>query len=89
MTDQELLVEVKKGLSITSAFNDNTLLPKVIAVKQYMLNYAIPQNIIESGLGIVTLTIGVTDLWNLSPGVIEFSPAFNMFLTQLNAISLP
>lgn len=88
MTDQQLLAEVKKGLSVGSS-NDDMLLIKVTAVKEYMLNYGITQENIETQLGIATLTVGVSDLWNITAGEIKFSPAFNMMLTQLQAKSLP
>lgn len=90
MTDVELLDKVKTGLSVGGTFNDGTLSIKVIAVKQYMLNAGISQEQIETSLGIATLTIGVTDLWNLSPGEIQFSFAFTMCLMpQLMVVSMP
>ena len=88
MTDNDLLTKVKAGLSVTSNFNDNTLLIKTMAVKQYMLNAGISEEQIETELGIEVLTIGVTDLWNLSSGDIQFSPAFNILMEQLKTISM-
>jgi hypothetical protein len=89
MTDAELLEKVKSGLSIGGTYNDSTLSIKVIAVKQYMLNAGINQEKIETELGIATLTVGVNDLWNLSPGEVKFSQAFNMLCTQLQVVSIP
>jgi hypothetical protein len=88
MTDAELLIEVKKGLSVSGAYNDAQLLIKVSAVKEYMLNYGISQANIEASLGIAALTVGVQDLWNLSSGEIKFSPAFGMLLEQLQITSM-
>jgi hypothetical protein len=89
MTDEELLQEVKTGLSIGGMFNDGNLRIKTIAVKQYMLGAGVTQDQIETELGIATLTIGVTDLWNLASGEIKFSYAFDMCLMpQLKALSM-
>ena len=90
MTDDELLAKVKIGLSVGGSFNDDTLKIKTMAVKQYILNAGVTQEQIETDLGIATLTVGVTDLWNLNSGEIKFSFAFDMCLMpQLKAVSLP
>jgi hypothetical protein len=90
MSDLELLEEVKIGLSVGGPFNDNTLLIKTIAVKQYMLNAGVTQAQLETELGIATLTIGVMDIWNLTSGEVKFSYAFDMCLMpQLKALSMP
>lgn len=89
MTDAEILEKVKQGLSVDGNDNDETLKIKIIAVKQYMLNSGITQEVIETDLGITTLTIGVNDIWLLTPGEIKFSFAFDMcFMPQLKAISI-
>lgn len=90
MNDENILEKVKAGLSVGGIFNDGTLKIKTIAVKQYMLNAGVSQEQIETDLGIATLTVGVTDLWNLSSGEIKFSFAFDMCLMpQLKAMSMP
>lgn len=89
MTDAELLEKVKDGLNVSGIYNNNVLLPKVLAVKGYMLNAGITLEQIESDLGIVCLTIGVNDIWNLSSGEVKFSFAFDMIVTQLQVVSLP
>jgi len=83
MTDAELLTAVKAGMTISGTFTDNALLPKVLAAKQYMLGGGVTIAQLESSLGIATLTVGVTDLWNLSSGEVKFSAAFHILLTQL------
>jgi len=89
MNDDELLEKVKQGLSVEGTDNDDTLKIKTMAVKQYMLNAGITQSAIETELGIATLTIGVNDIWTLTPGEIKFSFAFDMCLMpQLKAISM-
>jgi hypothetical protein len=90
MTDQEILTKVKQGLSRSGTFNDDTLMIKTIAVKQYMLNAGVTQEQLETELGIATLTVGVMDLWNLSSGEVKFSYAFDICLMpQLKVMSMP
>lgn len=88
MTDEQLLEKVKEGLRAGDS-NNGTLLIKTIAVKEYMLGAGISQELIESSLGIATLTIGVSDLWSLQAGEIKFSDAFkDMLMPQLMARSI-
>lgn len=89
MTNEELLEKVKTGLGITSPYTDGTISIKAIAVKQYMLNAGVTNEIIETELGIAALTVGVNDIWNLKSGEVAFSPAFDILMTQLKAVSLP
>lgn len=90
MTNAEILEKVKIGLNADdSNDNDNGLLIKTIAVKQYMLNSGVSQEQIESELGIATLTIGVNDIWTIDSGSLKFSVIFNSLLTQLAIKSLP
>lgn len=89
LTPEEILQKVKIGLSVGGIYNDGTLSIKTMAVQQYMLGAGVTQEVIETELGIATLTVGVTDLWNLSPGEIKFSFAFDMCLMpQLKAASM-
>lgn len=89
LTSDQLLQKVKSGLSVSGTFNDASLSIKMLAVKQYMQNAGITDEKIETDLGIATLTIGVSDLWNLSPGEIKFSDAFSLFLLpQLQTMSM-
>lgn len=90
MTDNEILEKVKLGLNADdNTDNDNNLLIKVIGVKQYILNSGVSQEQIETDLGIATLTIGVNDIWDITPGELKFSTIFNCLVTQLAIKSLP
>jgi len=90
LTDAELLQKVKEGLGLGTGYQNPVLMPKVLAVKQYMLGAGITPEKFESELGIATLTVGVNDLWNLTPGEVTFSDAFMVILLpQLMASSLP
>lgn len=90
MSDDELLAKVKSGLGNSGSHNDPNLRIKMIAVKQYMLNAGITLEQLESELGIATLTVGVSDLWNVAPGEVKFSEAFLIILVpQLMTVSIP
>lgn len=90
MTDAEILAKVKAGLSVGGTYNDTQLQIKAMAVKGYMTNAGVTQEQLETDLGIATLTIGVSDLWNLSSGEVRFSDAFTLYLLpQLMVVSMP
>lgn len=90
MDNSELLEKVKISLNADdNTDNDNNLLIKVIGVKQYMINSGVSEEQIETELGIAAITIGVNDIWDLTPGALKFSAIFNTFLTQLAIKSLP
>ncbi|QMV43737.1 phage gp6-like head-tail connector protein [Cohnella cholangitidis] len=90
MSDAELLAKVKAGLGLSGTHNDVTLTVKTIAVKEFMLNAGVSQAQIESSLGIASLTLGVSDLWNIAPGEVKFSDAFlYILMPQLMAVSMP
>lgn len=85
MTDQELLVECKKGLNIpvdSTAF-DQTLTQKLLAVKLFMLNAGVPVEVINNDLGVGVIVMGVSDLWELKSGEVKFSPVFFTLITQM------
>jgi hypothetical protein len=89
LTNSDLLEKVKIGLKADdSDYNDPDLLIKTIGVKQYMINAGISEEQIETELGIATLTIGVNDIWGLTPGDLKFSAIFNTFLIQLTSKSI-
>lgn len=88
MTQGELLSAVKTGLSMTGTFNDNVLRQKMLAVTTYMTNAGIDSTNLYSDLGIACIIVGVTDLWDLSPGEIKFSPVFGMLVEQLAVKSI-
>ena len=85
MTNEELLVECKKGLGIPLAVTatDSAIRQKLLAVKSYIIGAGVSETILTDDLAVGCIVIGVTDLWNLNPGEIKFSPAFRALLTQL------
>ena len=89
MTDAELLTKVKNGLGLSGTYNDEVLKIKIAAVKAMMVNAGITVENIETDLGVAVITVGVSDLWNLQPGEINFSQAFHIMMSQLMVVSLP
>ena len=89
MSDAELLAKVKTGLGLSGEYADNTISIKMLAVKQYMVNAGVTTEQVETELGIVTLTVGVNDLWNLTSGEVKLSFAFDILMTQLKVVSMP
>jgi hypothetical protein len=88
MTDAELLAKVKAGLGLSGDHIDPNMSAKILAVKQYMINAGVAIEHVETELGIACLTVGVNDLWNLEPGEVKFSPALDILLVQLKAVSM-
>ena len=89
MTDQELLIECKKGLNIpvaSTAF-DNILYQKLLAVKGYMQGAGVSDSVMESDLAIAVIVLAVGDLWNVNSGETKFSPILTNLLTQLSISS--
>lgn len=85
MTNDELLVECKKGLNIpvNSTNFDGTLNQKLLAVKTYMLGAGVSESMLNNDLAVGTIVMGVTDIWNIQGGSIKFSPLFYDFVTHL------
>ena len=85
MTNDELLIECKKGLNIslgTTAL-DGILTQKILAVKSFMKNAGVSDAKLADDLAVGVIVIGVADLWQLEGGEAKLSPAFKMLLTQL------
>lgn len=89
MTDQELLIECKKGLNIPVASTtfDNILNQKLLAVKGYMQGAGVSDSLMESDLAIAVIVLAVGDLWNVKSGETKFSPILLTLLSQLTISS--
>ena len=88
MPDNEvdLLEECKKGLGYSSEPNeavDGNIRQKINTVKMFMKNAGVPNDQINSDLGLGIIVLGVTDLWDLKSGDVKFSPAFFTLVSQL------
>ena len=85
MTNDELLIECKKGLGmpIDSTNFDGPLSQKILIVKSYLLGAGVSLSSLDDDLSTGIIVMGVTDLWNISGGTIKFSPLFYDFATQL------
>ena len=86
----DFLAECKKGLNIpvTTTDFDGTLNQKLLAVKSYMSGAGVSDTMMEDALAVAVVVLGVTDLWNIKSGEVEFSPAFGMLVEQLAVRSL-
>lgn len=91
MTEAELLVEVKNGLSIpiSSTAHDAVLLQKIRAIQGFILGAGVTQEKLDTDLGTGLIVLGVSDIWNIQGGAAQLSPVFNTLLTQLAISSLP
>lgn len=91
MTNEDLLIECKKGLNIPTNSNnfDGTLNQKILAIKSYLKGAGVSEEMINDDLAVGIIVMGVTDLWNLTGGDVKFSPVFHTLLTQLAIRSIP
>lgn len=77
----EILKDVKLALGINGDGQDTDLINKIQAVIQLA---DLPEDIIDTELGKALITVGTTDLWNLAPGEIRFSPAYQILWSKLH-----
>ncbi|KON86606.1 hypothetical protein AF332_07095 [Sporosarcina globispora] len=85
MTNQEILIECKKGLNIPveSTSFDLLLNQKLLAVKMFMTNAGVSEEGISTELAVGVIVMGVSDLWELKSGEVKFSPAFFTLVNQI------
>lgn len=93
MTNDELLIECKKGLNISLesvAFN-GILTQKLTVVKAFMINAGVSIAKMDANkeLSIGIIVMGVADLWELQGGAVKFSSAFTTLLSQLTYVPEP
>lgn len=92
MTPDEWLAAVKTGfggIQPANTFHNELLKQKINAVLSYMTGAGVTETLLEDPLGVEVVTLGVRDLWNLTPGAVAFSSAFHVSLAQLKTRSLP
>lgn len=83
MTDEELLIKVKKALGITGNYQDDTLLVYIEEIKSFMLSSGISEEIINSNKSVGAIARGVSDLWDYGSGSTGLSPYFKERVIQL------
>jgi hypothetical protein len=85
MTDADLLVECKKGLSLPEDGTDfdGVLMQKILAVKSFLKGAGVSDAMLNDDLAFGVIVLGVTDIWNLTGGETRFSPAFYVMANQL------
>lgn len=82
LIEAEILAEVKKGMSITGTFLDNTLLVYLRDAIQYLIDAGVKKEVVYSTASIGIITRGVSDLWANGAGG-ELSNYFMQRTTQL------
>lgn len=82
LTEAEILAEVKKGMSITGTFLDNTLLVYMREAILYLIDAGVKKEVIYSTASFGIITRGVSDLWANGAGG-ELSNYFMQRATQL------
>ena len=85
MTKAEILAQVKKGLGITTNYQDDTLNVYIDDVIAFITSAGVPSDIAMSEAAVGCILRGVTDLWNYSSGTAKFSKVFEMRVIQLAA----
>ena len=80
MTDEALLVSVKKSLGITGDYLNDTLTEYIAEVKSFLIEAGVKAENITAGI----ISRGVTDLWNYGSGEGKLSTYFIQRATQLS-----
>lgn len=84
MTDNELLVQVKKGLGITGTFQDDTLSVYIAEVKAFLTDAGVRPEVVNSSASVGVIMRGVSDLWNYGSGNATLSQYFIQRAIQLS-----
>lgn len=83
MTD--ILDKVKKGLGITTDFQDDMLKIYIDDVIAFMVSAGVSQKVATSNMAVGCIIRGVSDLWNYGSGDVKFSQYFLQRIIQLAA----
>lgn len=83
LSNNDILKEVKKGLGITTDFQDDVLKVYIDDVKAFCKSAGVKENVINSNRAIGCILRGVIDLWNYGSGSAGLSDYFKMRVTQL------
>ncbi len=76
MTDEELLIEVKKGLRETGTFSDDSIKIYIAEVKEKLVGAGVPESYVNSSKSVGLITIGVDELLYNKNGNGELSNYF-------------
>jgi len=91
MNDDALLNACKAGLNIplASTVFDATITQKLQTVKSFIKGAGVSDEMLNDPAAVGAIVVGVTDIWSLTGGSIEFSRVFYTLVTQLACRSLP
>jgi hypothetical protein len=89
MNEESLLRECKIGLGLPedSSDFDAVIKQKILAVKSFMSGAGVSAALMEDDLATGVIVLGVTDLWSMTGGEVNFSPVFYILLNQLSVRS--
>lgn len=76
--------KVKLFMGITDSYQDETLIPIIDEVAQYMAEAGVSKSVIEAEGTCGVLARGALDIWNYGSGQVSFSPLFQSRVTQLS-----
>lgn len=83
LSDAQLLAEVKKGLGIATAYQDNTIQVYINEVKAFMVDAGVSATTVADSVAVGCILRGVVDLWNYGSGGVGLSEYFKQRVTQL------
>lgn len=83
LTDEQILVEIKKRFGYATEHLDGTLLPFIADVIGYMISAGVTEETARSLKSVGCIWQGVNDLWNYGSGSVKFSPYFEQRMLQL------
>lgn len=83
LSESQILIEVKKGLGITTDFQDDILQVYINDVKAFCKSAGVKEGVLNSNRAIGCILRGVIDLWNYGSGSAGLSDYFKMRVTQL------
>lgn len=76
--------KIKSFMGIYDAYQDQTIIPIVDEVAQFMLEAGVAESVIEAETTCGVIARGTMDLWNYGSGSVGFSPIFNSRVVQLS-----
>lgn len=81
MTEDELLIKVKRDMGLTGTYHDEVIKDYIQYVKEFLVDGGVPKEVVDSSSSVGAITQGVNDMWgNEGNG---FSNLFIMRAIQL------
>lgn len=77
------MTKVKKGLGITTDYQDEVLQIYIDSAKAFMKSSGVPVSVLNSDEAVGCILLIVNDSWNYGSGAVKISPLAEMRLIQL------